>query len=223
LEQEIELRELLSIIAKRWKVIFLLFVLAVAGSAVFSHYVAVPVYQASTTLLMGKSDNGSRIVIQDVELNRQLAKTYGQIVKSSTVANAVIAELKLDMSVGELKNKITVAQVAGTDIISISVKDHSPARSAFLANEVARVFIRQLNKILNVDNVSVIDIAVTPAGPIYPRPMFNMAIASVLSLMLGFFIVFMLEYLDNTIKTPQDVEKYLGLPLLGTLPYYEGE
>ena len=74
---------------------------------------------------------------------------------------------------------------------------------------------------MKVENIQVIDEARVPDKPIKPRPMLNMAIAGVLGLMIGVFITFLLEFLDNTIKTPDDVERHLELPVIGTIPMVE--
>jgi capsular polysaccharide biosynthesis protein len=222
-EQEIELREIIAVLINRWKIILALFILAVLASAYSSYYRTPSVYQASTTLLVGKPVEGSQVVIQDVQLNRQMVSTYEEIARSTTVATAVIEELNLRMSPGELKSKVSVSQVGNTEIISISVTDSSPDRAAFLANGVANVFIVQLSRIMHVDNISIIDAATTPSSPINTRPRQNIAVAAILSLMVGVFAAFLLEFMDNTIKTPQDIERHLGLPFLGTIPLYEGE
>jgi capsular polysaccharide biosynthesis protein len=71
------------------------------------------------------------------------------------------------------------------------------------------------------DNVKVVDKAKVPSSPVKPRPLMNIAIAGVLGIMVGLGIIFLIEYLDNTIKTPDDVQKYLGLPVLGSIPNFE--
>ncbi|HZK25102.1 MAG TPA: Wzz/FepE/Etk N-terminal domain-containing protein [Oscillospiraceae bacterium] len=223
MEQEIELRELLEIVIKRWKLILLLFLTAVMISAVVSFFLLDPTYQASTTLLVGKPKDDTPVMYQDVQLNRQLVSTYEQIARSGQVGNEVLDELNLSMTLEQLQNKITISQVADTEIIAISVKDKSADKAALLANGVANVFIGKIGAIMKIDNVTIIDPAAVPAKPIAPRKKMNVAIAGVLALMIGFFLAFALEYLDNTVKTAKDVEDYLGLPLLGTIPFYEGE
>ncbi len=223
MEQEIELREIVAIISKRRKLIVSLCLLAVIGSYVISNFYIKPVYSATTTILVGRPAEGYRVVFQDVELNRQLVKTYVEIAHSSRVASAVIDELRLRMSVAQLQSMISIRQVGDTELIAISVRDFTPDRAAFLANGVAEIFISQIAKLMHVDNVAVIDVAIAPSSPIYPRPWPNMAIAVVFALMTGLFLTFVLEYMDNTLKTRQDVERILQLPVLGTIPLYEGE
>ena len=221
MEQEIEIREIIAIIAKRWWLLLLLLVLTVATSGIVSFFILTPIYEASTTLLVGKPTEGAQIIYQDIQLNRQLVKTYGEIARSSTVAKDIINEMNLSITAVELRDKIEVRQRGDTEIIEINVRDESAEHAAFLANGVARVFMTHVANIMKTDNVSVIDSAEVPDTPVSPRKLLNMAVAAVLSLMAGFFLVFLLEYLDNSIKSPLDVERHLELPILGAIPVHD--
>jgi capsular polysaccharide biosynthesis protein len=72
-----------------------------------------------------------------------------------------------------------------------------------------------------MDNVQFIDPAKVPTNPVKPRPALNIAIAAVLGVMVSVFVIFLAEYFDNTIKTPQDIEHNLGLPVLGSVPVFD--
>ncbi|RYD07019.1 hypothetical protein N752_00120 [Desulforamulus aquiferis] len=73
-------------------------------------------------------------------------------------------------------------------------------------------------EIMKVDNVNVIDLAVTPSNPVKPNKKLNILIAGVVGLMIALGLVFLLEFLDRTIKTSEDVKRHLGLPVLGAIP-----
>ncbi len=91
--------------------------------------------------------------------------------------------------------------------------------AADIANTVASVFQREIVKIMNVDNVNILakaEVKEQPV-PVKPKPLLNMAIAFVVGMMTGVGLAFLLEYLDNTIKNEQDVEKLLELPVLGSV------
>ena len=222
MEQEIELREIFFIIRKRAWMVVAITGLALVLSAVISFYVQTPVYRTSTTLIVIKEDQP--VVDQGtLMLNRQLVKTYAQIIQSRTVAEEVIPSLNLDMTPTALQNRISVNAVGDTEILRIDIEDPNPVRARILANRVADVFIVQIGGIMKIDNVSVIDRAVVPDEPFKPRPLMNMAIATVLGLMIGLGLIFLLEYLDNTIKTPDDVQNHLGLPILSGIPHFDLE
>ena len=114
--------------------------------------------------------------------------------------------------------------VKDTEIIQIKVQDHDPETAANLANTIASAFSKQVIRIMNVENVQVLDEAIPQLSPVKPKKAMNIAISLVLGAMLGVLAAFILEFLDTSIKTPEDVEKYLGLPVIGTIPYLkEGE
>ena len=91
--------------------------------------------------------------------------------------------------------------------------------AASIANTTAEVFKKEIVTIMNVDNVSILAEATVGENqaPIKPQPLLNIAIALVVGLMAGVGLAFLLEYLDNTVKNEQDIEKLLGLPVLGTI------
>ncbi len=220
MEQEIEVRELIAAILKRWWLIVLILVVAVATSTAVNFFILTPIYESSTTLLVGKPVEGVQIIYQDIQVNRQLVRTYEQIAKSSTVANGIIADLNLDLTTRGLLNKIEVRQVKDTEIIAISVKDPSPEHAALLANGVAGIFMSHVKAHMNTDNVSIIDPAQVASSPVSPRKMLNIAMAAALSLMAGVFLAILFHYLDNSIRSTVDVEKYLDMPVLGAIPVY---
>jgi capsular polysaccharide biosynthesis protein len=127
------------------------------------------------------------------------------------------------MSFKIFTEKVNVNLVKDTEIIKIQVMDTDPKLAAEIANETAEVFMDSVKTIMKVENVQVIDKAQPPENPVKPRPKLNMAIAGVLGIMAGVFLAFLLEYMDNTLKTPEDIEKHLGLPVLGAIPMVKDE
>lgn len=223
--EEISLKEYFLILRKRMWLIILLTVLSVAASGLVSYFVLEPEYQTFTTLMVGKPKDyqnvDSKLEYNDLLLNQKLVSTYGELVKMRVVADEVIKNLKLDMSYKEFREKVNVNLVKDTEIIKLEVMDTNPVLAAEIANETAQVFMENVKDIMMVENVQVIDEAQVPDIPIKPRPSLNMAIAGVLGLMVSIFLVFLLEYLDSTIKTPDDIERYLNLPVIGTIPMVE--
>ncbi|MGF7396771.1 YveK family protein [Thermoanaerobacterium thermosaccharolyticum] len=221
-EEEIDLREILAILGKRWWLILIITVAAVVISGVLSFYVIKPTYQASTSLIVSKSQtaqyNNGQIQFQDVQTNRLLASTYAEIATSRSVLQEAINKLNLNMTTDQLKKNIDVAEEGDTEVINISVKDNNPKTAADIANAVANSFVDNIVKIMKVDNVSVIDEAIPPTTKISPKPTLNMSIAAILGIMVSIFIIFLLEYFDKTYKSVDDVKKYLDLPVLGVIP-----
>jgi capsular polysaccharide biosynthesis protein len=163
----------------------------------------------------------ANIQYNELLLNQKLVSTYGELIKTRAVAEEVIKNLNLDLSYEQYKEKVSVSLVKDTELIQIIVKDTDPNTAVIIADETANVFMEKVQEIMKVDNVHVIDKAEIPSGPVSPNALLNIAIAGVLGLMVAVFLAFLLEFLDNTIKTPEDVEKYLNLPVLGSIPKVE--
>lgn len=219
-EEVIDLREYLSIIRKKWFIMAILCVVCVAASTVYSFFIAKPVYQAETTLIVKteKTEGTNTVTSDQIKTTQQLAVTYGEIIKSRKVLDDVIKNLDLDESYGQLSGKISVSTVSDTQIIKISVQDTNKSNAAKIANEIPKVFTKEAIRVADANGVEVIDKAQTPVNPVSPNKKMNILIAGVLGVMIGLFIIILIEFLNNKIKTPQDIEKELGLPLLGVIP-----
>ena len=224
-EETIELRELLEILLKRKLLIILMTVLCTVAGGVYSVFLITPMYNAETTMMVNGAKNmtdiASSLDIGSINLSQKLVVTYGEIVKSRIVLEQTIDSLKLDMTYGQLLRKTTAQQVGGTEILKIAVQDEDPAQAAVIANKISDVFVKEVMRILKVNNVETIDKAIPIEKPVNVKTALNTAIAMILGLMMGVFIAFVLEYMDNTIKTENDVQKHLDLPVLGLIPDHD--
>lgn len=223
--EEISLREYFLILQKRFWIIVLITVLSVATSGIISFYFLEPEYQTFTTLMVGRPKDyqnyDDKLDYNELMLNQKLVSTYGELIKSRMVSDEVIKNMGLDLTFKEFIEKINVNLVKDTEIIRIEVVDKDPKLAAAIANETAEVFMKNVKAVMKVENIQVIDKAQVSEMPIKPRKMLNIAIAGVLGIMASIFLVFLLEYIDNTIKTPEDVERYLELPVIGTIPKFD--
>ncbi|AUN15282.1 YveK family protein [Paraclostridium sordellii] len=221
MEETIDLREYFYIIKKRVWIIALITVLAMITSGIISFFVLSPVYEANTTLIVNTEQNKSTnnmITGDQLNVTQKLTLTYGEIIKSRAVLDSVIEKLDLNMDYSELEKIITISPVKDTQIISVTVQNTNPKLAKDIANTIPKVFTKEVKRITKANSVEVIDKAITPENPVKPNKTINMAISIVLGIMVGIFIVFVLEYMDNKIKTPQDIEKYIDLPILGVIP-----
>ena len=225
-EQEIDLKELLMILRRRWWMVLVTTLVVILATISYTYFMVTPQYQASTTMMVGTGGTttlpgGIGIDLGDLNTNRRLAETYGVIVDSRRVASLVIDEMGLGMTPGSLNARVNVAQVRSTEFIEIQVTDPDPQRAALIANTIGEVFRDTVIEIMQVDNVSTLDEAIVPTRHSSPNERLNIAIGGVLGVMLGVFLVFVVEYFDNTVKSREDVDRQLGLPVLGSIPYME--
>jgi capsular polysaccharide biosynthesis protein len=221
MEETISLRELFYTLRKRMWLIISIALVATIVSGILSFYVLTPIYSSSTQLLVNQEKSEQPLYNNpgQIQTNLQLMNTYNVIIKSPAILDLVAKELDMDVTSEQLNTKITVGSEKDSQVLSISVQDPDPQMATDIANTTAKVFQNEIVKIMNVDNVSILAVAKTKENPspIKPQPVLNIAIALVVGLMAGVGLAFLLEYLDNTIKNEMDVEKVLGLPVLGAI------
>ncbi len=226
MEETISLKELFQTLRKRLNLIIVIALLAVIVSGVISYFFITPIYKASTQILVNQTKSEQSLYTQsEVQTNLQLINTYNVIMKSPAVLDVVVEELNLDMGTAALNQKITVQSENNSQVVTMSVEDEDPGKAAEIANKTAEVFKNKVQEFMNVDNVNIIAVASVAENqtPIKPQPLLNIAIALVVGLMAGVGLAFLLEYLDNTVKTEQDIEKILELPVLGVITKIDEE
>jgi capsular polysaccharide biosynthesis protein len=224
MEETISLKELLQTLRKRLVLIAVITITAILISGIVSYFFLTPIYQASTQLLVNQSKTEQTVYSpNEVQTNLQLINTYNVIIKSPAILDIVVKELDLNMTSAQLNGKITVQSEKDSQVVNISVQDPDAATAAKIANKISDVFQKEIVKIMNVNNVSILAKATVGDHPvpIKPNPQLNVAIALVVGLMAGVGFAFLLEYFDNTIKNEQDIERILEIPVLGVISMIE--
>lgn len=219
-----ELKQYFNIILKRVWILILIPVVTGGASAYVSLFVLNPVYESNTTLyVINKSqDPRSPIAYNDIMAGQSLVKDYRELIKSRLVTAKVIEDLKLNnMTSGALANKISVNSKNDTRLIEIKVQDVNPQRAKEIADRLAAVFVDKVIELMKVETVGIVDTATVQDAPVAPKPAVNIVIAVFAGIMASIGIILLLEYLDDTVKTSEDVEKQLGLTVLGAIPMLE--
>lgn len=220
MELELNLLEYWKIIRQRWKVIVLVVILVVSVAGFVSFFVMKPEYEASATLLVqSQQAAGEQVMYNDILANQKLVKTYTEVIKSRYVADDVIERLSLTMSPEALLGKVKVITAADSLVTKITVADSDPERAVQIANGFAVSFSHNLSKIMKVDNVSILDKAQSTKNPApaRPNPKMNIIIAAVVGTIIGVMIALVMEFLDKTIKSEDEIEELLGVPVLGVI------
>lgn len=225
-DDKMKLLEYLQIVKKRlWIILAIPFVTALA-SALISIFVMKPVYQAVATLIISKTpaNGSSQVQYDDLMMYDKLVKTYAELAKSNLIANETISKSGYDMTASQLRNSLTVTPKTDTQIMEIAVTDRNPQKALTLTNTLAEVFQEKVKTMMNTeDGVKILDEAQLPGSPVKPKKLLNVVIAGFIGFMISIGVVFLMEYLDNTIKTENDVEKYLGLTVLASIPFVKEE
>lgn len=221
MEESINLKDVFKTIRKHLKSILILTIFAIVITGLISYFVLTPVYQTSTEILVNQSPTETGPYVNlNIETDLKLINTYSGIIKSPAILDQVVDELNLDLTSDQLIEKITVSNENESQIVSIAVVDEDPEMAVQIANTTAAIFKNEIRDLMNADNITILSPAAFRGEPvpIFPKPMVNMAIAAVISLMLGAGIAFLWENLNTTMKDEQDIKDILDIPLLGIIP-----
>jgi capsular polysaccharide biosynthesis protein len=203
--KDINLKDLFITLKKRvWIILIITAFSTIAGAFYSAMNVPTPLYQTSSRIILGEKSDMNTLQV---------------IIRDRTVLEIVIKQLSLNQSPEELANQINVQRLDESQIVSISVVDIDPGRAAKIANTTAEVFKKEVPKIFNSDEVSILSSAEIQPNPINGDANGNrtIIIAFIFGIVAGIGFAFFLDSLDETIKSEKDVEAYLDLPVLGRI------
>lgn len=229
--EELDLKELFLIFWNKKFEIILITLIAMLIGVVYSYFYVVPVYKSSTKLVLAQSTtqqtevNADGAITQaDVTLNSKLVSTYSEIIKSKSVLREVVNSLNIKgVTEASVKGSTSVQAIKDTEVIQITVQNLDPNVAAQIANKIAEVFSEKVVEIYNISNVYILDRAEPSSSPSNINHSKDIIIFAFIGLVISVGFVLVLNMLDTTIKTEQDVETATGLLVLSSIPNYDIE
>lgn len=220
-EETIDLNTLWQIVRKKLGLIIVVTILMTMISGIFTFFLVEPEYRSTVSVFISDERTGNQVTetINDINMYQKLVDTYAEIAKSRTVAEDVITNLDLTMTVGEIQSMITTSPKGNTQFLNLSITSTDRELAYNMANQMARSLKAVSRELRGTDIVQILDPANVPGGPSSPNIQMNLAIGFVLGLMLSVFVVFLLEFLDKTVKDADFIVNELQLPFLGALPF----
>lgn len=220
-EDEIDLIELFQVFwRKMWLIVICLAVGAVAAGT-YTKLLITPQYSATSTIYI-LSTSTSITSVTDLQLSTQLTADYQKLATTRTVLNDVIDRSGLDISYGDLVDRVSVENPSETHMLTLTVTDPDPATAAELSNAYAEVMTEQVADIMNTDKPSIAERAVEPTSPASPNLMKNVMMGGLLGAVLACALILLQYMMNDTIQTEEDVSKYLGLHTLAAMPLEKG-
>lgn len=219
-DTSLNLKDFIYTLKKRSKFILAVTIGATVVSVGLTFSVIKPTYEAKTTIVIGKADgtnDKSQYNYNDIMMFQKLVKTYSQIGKSRVVAENASARLG-DISAEQIQKSLKVTPQADTQIIELKVESNNPEKAYLMMNAVSNSFIEESKRIYPTGSIQVMDGAKIPQKPIKPNRALNILAAFAMGLMASVGLSFVLEYMDSTVKTEDDINKYLGIPVIGIVP-----
>ena len=219
-EDVIDLGEIFFSLLHGWKELLLCLLVGAALAGAYHTYSVKPSYQASTDLFITSTD--SVISLQDLQIGAALTSDYQNIITSRQVLNKVISDLQLNIDYKALNKLITVTNPSGTHIVHTTVTTSDLALSRDIANDLLLVSIDQIYQIVGTSRPTIIDYSEARAvEDVTPGIIRYMAIGAVLGMLLMAAVIVVKYVMNSTIKSVDDVERYLQLPMLAAVPFYQ--
>lgn len=221
-----DLHDYLSVLRRRWRIVAAAILLGLSGAGLMT-IATEPLYEARAQLFVstaGSEDATS--LLQGSSFTQQRVKSYADIVTSPQVLDAVIKNLDLGTTSAELADRVTADVPLDTVLINVTVRDHSPERSASIASAVASTFSKTVLQLERPSRqgpapvkVSVVRKPAVPSSPVEPRPLVNVALGLGLGLALGVGLALVRDVLDKSVKGEHDLRTVTDVPLIGGIGF----
>lgn len=221
-EVTIDIGELFAALWSKAHIILLAGVVCALAAFLGTKLLITPQYDSVTKIYVISKQNENAVTSSDLQTGTLLTKDYMEMVKSRPVLEEVISVLNLDMSVNALADTITVETPAETRMIKITVRNADPKLAKSIADAVRESASIQIQEVMNIDAVNTVENANLPTEKASPSTAKNTMLGGLLGALLAIAVIVVIFILDDTIKTPEDVERYLELNVLASLPIREG-
>ena len=219
--EEIDLKELFDIFWSKKIVIIFITAIFICMGIYYTKNMTVPDYKSTSTLVLARNTSNNEIITQtEVTLNQKLVATYTTLVESNTVLREVISNLKANISEEELRQSVSVKLVPNSQLIEISVTNRNPNLAKDYTEEITKVFVEKVKDIYKMDNINIVDIAKIPEKPYNINHKTDVIIFTAIGFIIACLYVFIRGMMDTTIKTAEEAERRLGLPVIALIPNY---
>lgn len=230
----IDLGRLMAIFRKHFKLLIIWTLIAGVIGFAIAQFVVVPKYTANTEILVNQKhssdNNGQDYNNQQADI--QMINTYKDIITNQVILNKVSHGLNssqtsqgygrsYNISAAELKNDIKISTQQNSQVFSVAVTTSDPNLSAATANTIARVFKKQIKKIMSVNNVTIVSRAAIPGVPSFPNVKLFTLVGAILGLIGSAIYLIVKELLDTTVKKDEFMTSELGLINLGHVDHFK--
>lgn len=219
LMEEINVKELWQYFMSKIYIAIIAVIICLVLGNIYLFGFQTPLYKSTTSLVLVNEERSTASITQnDINLNNNLVSTYSEIIKSRNVLSQVAENLGLEESVENLSRSVSVSSVTDTQIIKVDVSRESKEEAKLIANEIAKVFSKEVRSIYRIQNISVVDKAQLAKKPYNISVVKQNIIYTAAGMVLGMGIIFIIFYFDTSIKDAKTVEDKLNLTVLGVVP-----
>lgn len=222
-EIEIDLQELFFEVLAEWKKVVISTVLAALIMFVISAFIITPQYQSTSKLYVLKTSGDTLSSLTDIQIGTNLANDYMEIIDGRPILDQVINNLELDMSYGGLRSILSFRNPSNSRILEITATHPDPQMAKVIVDEMADVAAEFIADKMNQEKPSVLQYGYVATGAVSPNVMQNTVLGGAIGAFLAIAIIIITYLMNDTIMTPDDMERKVGLQVLASLPFDEEE
>ncbi|MGL5067484.1 MAG: YveK family protein [Sarcina sp.] len=223
-EEVIRIEDIIYALKKRWIMILSITVAFTLAAAGLSFFVIKPKYEAKVKVFIGKEEtkgNDSNYDNNDIAMYQKLMKTYAEVIKTKDATKTALGKIGQATTQGNVNRvlaELTVSPSADTQIMEVKYTTTDKTEILPVLNAITEVFIDNSGDLIPNGNIQIIEKAESPENPVSPNKALNTIIGFMLGMMIAIGISFLLEYMDNTVRSKDELEKLLDIPVIGSIP-----
>lgn len=218
-EIEINLGELFQLLKKQYKVIIVSILVSTLIFGIATVFFIDKKYESTASIYPKPEVTEGIVDYSQINANNLMVNNYVKMLKGNNIQSQVASSLDIDVPL--LSSSVTIATETNTQIISITAKTTDPELSKQIVDGLVATFKKEAKETLNITNITTVDQAQIATTPVSPSLKMNLAIGALLGAFISVGLLFMRFMLDTRIHNKEEAEKYLGIPMLGSIPYFE--
>lgn len=225
-EREIDVKEVLKSLQRRWKIVFFVTVLGILISMIVTFLVIEPKYTASTKLFIGKENsegiaNSNNYNSNDIQMYQKIVQTYADIIQTRTLITSAMNDSNIDIDVSDILKNLKVTPKEDTQIIEVRYIDKDPYMAKLVLEAISNEFIKYSNTLISNSNIQIVEEIFLPEKASSPNNTLNIVIGFLFGIVGGVIFALLLEYIDNTFADKKKLEKEIGITVIGDIPSFD--
>lgn len=225
-EREIDVKEVLKSLQRRWKIIVFITVLGILVSMIVTFLVITPKYTASTKLFIGKENSegiadSNNYNSSDIQMYQKIVQTYADIIQTRTLITSAMNDSNVDIDVGDILKNLKVTPKEDTQIIEVRYIDKDPYMAKLVLEAISNEFIKYSNTLISNSNIQIVEEIFLPEKASSPNNTLNIVIGFLFGIVGGVIFALLLEYIDNTFADKKKLEKEIGITVIGDIPSFD--
>jgi len=219
---EIDLLEILYLLLDKLLILIAAGIICAAVGFSYTTFLVRPIYSATSKLYI-LTQSTSLTSLADIQVGTQLTQDYMELIKGRTVVEKVTSNLNMNHTYEQMLKQMTIQNPSNTRILSITINDYDPDTAKVIADEFANVSRAVISDIMHTDEPSIVEYGYASDKPVNVHVARNALLGGLLGVMLCAAIIITRYLLNDTIKSSDDIEKYLDINMLAAIPMSSDE